>query len=192
MNAAQLPTNMQPPSPVSSLPYLSSTKDDNLSRCYSCSGYALGECGNNGASDGEYHLPCSGSMESMDMFLNNLPDIYIPDPVYNPLPLQCLAENSLPESVRSEIDSILREFAEISSPVLLQHPESSGAASLESINEMKELANRKEESRPRSKELCKESECRNGESGTRMESSEIEQNSGDEKADIDKVQCSYI
>ena len=51
-------------------------------------------------------LSASKSVESLDTLLSYLPDIVIPEPLYNPLPLQCLAANALPEAVRIEIERV--------------------------------------------------------------------------------------
>ena len=53
------------------------------------------------------------SIESLNTLLLNLPDIEIPELLYNPLPLQCLAANALPESVRLEIDGVLKEYSSV-------------------------------------------------------------------------------
>ena len=62
------------------------------------------------------------STESLNTLLMNLPDIIIPEPLCSPLPLQCLALNALPDSIRKEIDGILEEYssAGISNPAHLQ------------------------------------------------------------------------
>lgn len=44
-----------------------------------------------------------------------LPDIVIPPSRYNPLPLQCLAANALPNQVKDEIDRITSEYREMDS-----------------------------------------------------------------------------
>lgn len=51
-------------------------------------------------------LSASKSVESLNTLLSYLPDIVIPEPVYNPLPLQCMAANALPEPVRKEIERV--------------------------------------------------------------------------------------
>ena len=40
----------------------------------------------------------------------SLPDIVIPAPLHNPLPLQCLAADALPEQVKEEIDRITAHY----------------------------------------------------------------------------------
>ncbi len=50
------------------------------------------------------------SLDSLDTLLMTLPDIVIPDPIRNPLPLQCLAAGALPECLRQEIDVVLKEY----------------------------------------------------------------------------------
>lgn len=51
------------------------------------------------------------SVESLNSLLSRLPDIVIPETLHNPLPLQCLAFNALPEIVREDIDGVLSEFS---------------------------------------------------------------------------------
>lgn len=51
------------------------------------------------------------STESLNTLLMSLPDIVIPDLVRNPLPLQCLAANALPESIRMDINKVLEEYS---------------------------------------------------------------------------------
>ena len=41
----------------------------------------------------------------------NLPEISLPRPIYNPLPLQCLAASALPESVQREIDEVIALYS---------------------------------------------------------------------------------
>lgn len=41
--------------------------------------------------------------------LDTIPDIVIPLPLYNPLPLQCLAANALPEEVKMEIEEVVSQ-----------------------------------------------------------------------------------
>lgn len=174
--------------PINNMPYLSASEESLLS--YSSSNdYFFAESGNNGAF-GEVdqdmcQLSGSKSVESLNTLLSNLPDIVIPEPVYNPLPLQCLAATSLPDSVRSDIDNILHEFSvTVKSPSHILQQDSSGASGPASMNAMKDMASRKEDARSSSKELQKGSECReNGrnEVGRR--------NEGQDTVDSDKVQC---
>jgi hypothetical protein len=49
-----------------------------------------------------------------------LPDVVIPDTIYNPLPLQCLAASALPEAVRQEIDGVLDRYSNAMSSPRLQ------------------------------------------------------------------------
>jgi hypothetical protein len=49
------------------------------------------------------------SIESLNTLLMRMPDISIPSPVHNPLPLQCLAANALPMELRREIDGLIAE-----------------------------------------------------------------------------------
>ena len=51
------------------------------------------------------------SVESLNSLLTRLPDIVIPETLHDPLPLQCLAANALPQSVREDIDSIMEQYA---------------------------------------------------------------------------------
>jgi len=63
-------------------------------------------------------LVSAKSVESLTSLLRRLPDVVIPEPLYNPLPLQCLAANALPDLVRQEIDSVLNQYSQaISSPI---------------------------------------------------------------------------
>ena len=56
-------------------------------------------------------LRATKSTESLNTLLSRLPDVVIPDPVFNPLPLQCLAASALPESVQQEIDRVLERYS---------------------------------------------------------------------------------
>ena len=43
--------------------------------------------------------------------LPDIPEIVIPPPLFNPLPLQCLAANALPDEVKSEIESVITLYS---------------------------------------------------------------------------------
>jgi len=43
--------------------------------------------------------------------LPDIPEITIPPPLFNPLPLQCLAANALPDEVKSEIESVITLYS---------------------------------------------------------------------------------
>ena len=43
--------------------------------------------------------------------LPDIPDIFIPLPLFNPLPLQCLAANALPDELKSEIDGVIALYS---------------------------------------------------------------------------------
>ena len=170
---------------VNNFPYPSNSEESlNILRY---NNFAYQECGSNSASDEDLcHLPCSSSTESLGMLLNNLPDIVKPDSVFNPLPLQCLAANSLPESIRREIDKLL-EFSKSPCHISHQQHESSKAANLACVIGMKELStSSKATLRTRTKDAsCRETDCRNG-GGSALENKEVEQKSvEDGKADID-------
>ena len=51
------------------------------------------------------------SIESLNTLLMSMPEISIPSPVRNPLPLQCLAASALPAELRREIDGLIAECA---------------------------------------------------------------------------------
>ena len=51
------------------------------------------------------------SIESLNTLLMRMPEISIPSPVRNPLPLQCLAASALPMELRREIDGLIAECA---------------------------------------------------------------------------------
>ena len=51
------------------------------------------------------------SIESLNTLLMSMPEISIPSPVRNPLPLQCLAASALPAELRREIDGLIAEYA---------------------------------------------------------------------------------
>ena len=71
-----------------------------------------------------------GSAESLTSLLTQIPDIVIPEPVHNPLPLQCLAVTALPEAIREEIDRVLDEYSVMaSSPRQLLSPNAASANS---------------------------------------------------------------
>ena len=53
--------------------------------------------------------------ESMSS-LPDIPDIFIPLPLFNPLPLQCLAANALPDELKSEIDSVIALYSGSADP----------------------------------------------------------------------------
>lgn len=55
----------------------------------------------------ELELRHTKSTESLNTLLNSLPDVVIPEPLCNPLPLQCLAASALPRAIREEIDRVL-------------------------------------------------------------------------------------
>jgi len=50
------------------------------------------------------------SVESLNSLLSKMPEISIPSTLYNPLPLQCLAVNALPNGVKREIDGVIAEY----------------------------------------------------------------------------------
>lgn len=52
------------------------------------------------------------STDSLDD-LFNLPEIIIPPPLFDPLPLQCIAWQALPEEERREIDSVVALYANV-------------------------------------------------------------------------------
>ena len=56
-------------------------------------------------------LNSAKSVESLNTLLMSMPEISIPSPVYNPLPLQCLAVSALPAQLREEIDGVIAEYA---------------------------------------------------------------------------------
>lgn len=41
--------------------------------------------------------------------LDTIPDIIVPPPLYNPLPLQCLAASALPDEVKMEIEEVISQ-----------------------------------------------------------------------------------
>ena len=51
------------------------------------------------------------SVESLNTLLMSMPEISIPSPLHNPLPLQCLAASALPMELRREIDGLIAEYA---------------------------------------------------------------------------------
>ena len=51
------------------------------------------------------------SIESLNTLLMRMPEISIPSPLHNPLPLQCLAASALPKELRREIDGLIAECA---------------------------------------------------------------------------------
>ena len=51
-----------------------------------------------------------GKSESISS-LPDIPDIFIPLPLFNPLPLQCLAANALPDELKSEIDGVIALYS---------------------------------------------------------------------------------
>lgn len=51
------------------------------------------------------------SIESLNTLLMSMPEISIPPPVHNPLPLQCLAASALPAELKREIDVVIAEYA---------------------------------------------------------------------------------
>ena len=51
------------------------------------------------------------SVESLNTLLMSMPEISIPPPVHNPLPLQCLAASALPVELKREIDVVIAECA---------------------------------------------------------------------------------
>lgn len=53
----------------------------------------------------------SKSIESLNTLLMSMPEISIPSPLHNPLPLQCLAANALPVELRREIDGLINEYS---------------------------------------------------------------------------------
>lgn len=53
------------------------------------------------------------SVESLNTLLTRLPEISIPLTLYNPLPLQCLAANALPDTVRNEIDGVIAQYSNL-------------------------------------------------------------------------------
>lgn len=56
-------------------------------------------------------LKSTMSTESLSSLLMSLPEVVIPETVYNPLPLQCLAAGALPEAVREDIDRVLNYYS---------------------------------------------------------------------------------
>ena len=52
------------------------------------------------------------SVESLNTLLGKLPEISIPPTLYNPLPLQCLAANALPDGVKAEIDGVIAQYSD--------------------------------------------------------------------------------
>lgn len=58
--------------------------------------------------------PMTASANSEMCTSAELPDIVIPLPLHNPLPLQCLAAAALPDQVKQEIDTITDRYAETS------------------------------------------------------------------------------
>ncbi len=52
------------------------------------------------------------SVESLNTILSKLPEISIPPTVCNPLPLQCIAANALPENVKAEIDCVIAQYTD--------------------------------------------------------------------------------
>ncbi len=91
-------------------------------------------CCNVDRDDQEDGLTASKSVESLNTLLTCLPDIVIPEPLYNPLPLQCLAANALPEAICKEIEQVLREcrstMTTTASPKRLQDQESQACSSI--------------------------------------------------------------
>ena len=88
-------------------------------------------------------LTASKSVESLTTLLTCMPDIVIPEPLYNPLPLQCLAANALPEAVCREIDQVLRECSTMtstSSPRRLQADQLESGSEIGASVELKDEA----------------------------------------------------
>lgn len=73
----------------------------------------------------EHQLRHTKSTESLSSLLKRLPEVVIPEPLYNPLPLQCLAASALPETVREEIDRVLEHYSAMSSSNSTSHLQSS-------------------------------------------------------------------
>ena len=94
--------------PANCLPYLSASKEE-LNRSY----FRGQNCAERGDDSQEElcQVVSSKSLDSLNTLLDKFPDIVIPEPVYNLLPLQCFAASCLPGSVRYEIDTVLREFS---------------------------------------------------------------------------------
>lgn len=59
----------------------------------------------------DHQLRSTKSTESLNTLLSSLPEVIIPETLYNPLPLQCLAAGALPEAVREEIDQVLDHYS---------------------------------------------------------------------------------
>ena len=78
-------------------------------------------------------LSASKSQESLNTLLTHLPDIVIPEPLYNPLPLQCLAANALPEAVRRDIDQVLGEYSTMATVLSPRRLQESSIASQSSM-----------------------------------------------------------
>lgn len=75
------------------------------------------------------------SAESLTSLLTGLPDIVIPETLHNPLPLQCLAAASLPETVREEIDKVLDQYSVMAtSPRSLETSTSGTSTAMSSSN----------------------------------------------------------
>lgn len=66
-----------------------------------------------GFSSRELQLRHTKSTESLNSLLRSLPDVVIPETLYNPLPLQCLAASALPEAIREEIDGVLDRYSTV-------------------------------------------------------------------------------
>ncbi len=58
------------------------------------------------------------SVESLNTILSKLPEISIPATLCNPLPLQCIAANALPENVKAEIDGVIAQYTDIATTAL--------------------------------------------------------------------------
>ena len=54
----------------------------------------------------------AASVESLNTLLMSLPEISIPPPIYNPLPLQCLAASALPDAIKRDIEEVIAEVAQ--------------------------------------------------------------------------------
>lgn len=52
------------------------------------------------------------SVESLNTILSKLPEISIPATLCNPLPLQCIAANALPENVKAEINGVIAQYTD--------------------------------------------------------------------------------
>lgn len=75
-----------------------------------------------GFSSRGHQLRPTKSTESLSSLLKSLPDVVIPETLYNPLPLQCLAAGCLPEAIREEIDRVLKRYSSMETSVSQLQP----------------------------------------------------------------------